>query len=354
MGDLESSQTKASQSSQGSEQIETSNRSSFDFAEGDSTAPTSIGTSPELRSTDAANPGTYASRALKPIEHTPSRRFPSFDSVQCESCAIYIPEDTWKKLPAGAPGSPRAGGIGRNGSAVLRSKESLQVYGSPQYDSDNEDESAPHQHSSPESFASTTSASSSHTHNLTYISTSSPTDPSTYSLVRNAILRTLSGEVLPRGTTAGVLSFGDPMNGYTIAYKFQLPDPQARGGHRDYALLAVAGNERRACQATALIWSQFQHIAADIMTRTELVIQIAKKEEVSGDDDDSQPGLMSVSSFLTGRMTDPDGFPRYNGGVRARPHGRNLTEMVDDDKFFAELHIHFIALLRDLRWRFGG
>jgi len=356
VADLDASQMKAALSFQGSEGIDTSNRSSFEFVEGDDTAPTSIGTSPELRSADAVNPGSHASRALKsltPSKPVPPKRFPPFDSgPRCESCTIYIPEETWKKLPAGAPGSPKADGIGRNGSAVLRSRESLQVYGQ-QYDSDTDEEPAVHQQSSPESFASDTSASSLHRHTLTYISTSSPTDPTTYPIVRHAILRTLSGEVLPSGTTAGGLSFGDSVNGYTIAYKFQLPDKHARGGHRDYALLAVASNERRACQATALIWTQFQHIAADIMARRERTIQKSKAAEDSGDEN-SQSGLLSVSSFLTGRTTDPDGFPRYNGGGRAKAHRLNLTEMVGGDKFFAELHLHFITLMRDLRWRFGG
>ena len=332
----------------------TSNRSSLDFADGVDTAPTSIGTSPELRSTDAANPGAHASQTLKPlapIERVSPRRYPAFDSGNgCESCTIYIPEDTSKRLPAGAPGSPKANGLGKNGSPILRSREALQVYGSPQDDSDVDEEPPFHHQSLPESFASDTSASSYHKHTLTYISTSSPVDPTIYSVVRNATVRTLSCELLPRGVTAGELSFGDPVNGYTIAYKFRLPDPHARGGYRQYALLALASNERRTCQATTLIWTRFQHIATDMMARTEQAIEAARGTAESNEDN-ANSGLMPVSSFLTARMTDPDGFPRQNGGVR--PKARSLTEMVGNEKFFAELHLHFIALLRDLRWRFG-
>ncbi len=346
---------KVSHSSQGSDRYETSDRSSFESAEGNDTAPTSCGTSPELMSADTVTPGSHASRALKPLspmEPAPSKRFPPFDSgPRCASCTIYIPDETWKKLPPGAPGSPKADGIGRNGSAVLRSRESLQVYGQ-QYDSDIDEEPAMHQQSSPDSFASDTSASSLHNHSLIYISTSSPTDRDRYSVLRNAFLRTLSGEVLPRYTTAGGLSFGDPINGYTIAYKFQLPDKHARGGHRDYALLAIASNERRACQATALIWTHLQRIAADIMERRERTIQKDAAED--GGEENSQPGLLSVSSFLTSRTRDPDGFLRCNGGGRAKPPRLNLTEMIGDDKFFAKLHVHFVSLLRELRWRFGG
>ena len=185
---------------------------------------------------------------------------------------------------------------------------------------------------------------------MTYISTSSPVDPTTYSTVRNATVRTLSCELLPRGMTAGELSFGDPINGYTIAYKFRLPDQYARGGYRQYALLALASSERCACQATTLVWNRFQHIAADIMARTEQVI-LSAQTPVESNEEDSTLNMMPVSSFLTARVVDPDGFPRHSG---AKPRARPLTEMVGDEKFFAELHVHFISLLKDLRWRFGG
>ena len=262
---------------------------------------------------------------------------------------MSLPEDTSKKLPAGAPGSPKANGTGMNGSPILRSREYLQIYGSQQSDSDSEKDEPTVHRSSPESFASDAS-SIYHKHTLTYISTSTPLESNTFSIVRRAIIRTLSCEQLPRGLTAGQLSFGDPINGYAIAYKFRISDPHARGGHRKYALLALASNERRACQATAFIWTRFQHIAAGIMARTEHAIQQSKGIGADGDEN-STSNVMPISSFLTGRMTDPDGYPR-NGGARPRPRG--LPDIVGDEKFFAELHLDFICLLRDLRWRFGA
>ena len=263
---------------------------------------------------------------------------------------MLVPETTARNLPVGAHGSPKADGSGRNGSPILRSRESLQVYGSQQSDSDTDDET-PLQHASPESFTSGTSSSFAHKHNLTYISTSSPFDQDAFSVVRRDTIRTLSCELLPRGMTAGELSFGDPVNGYTIAYKFRLSDPHARGGHRKYALLAHAGNDQgRAWQATTYIWTRFQRIVAGIIAKTEKMIEQSKGH---GDehDDESKSNFMPVSSFLTGRMMDPDGYPRNNGGVRMRARG--LTEMVGDERFFADLHLDFIGLLRDLRWRFG-
>ena len=93
------------------------------------------------------------------------------------------------------------------------------------------------------------------------------------------------------------------------------------------------------------------------MARTDQAIQVAKGAVDDGRHGGEEPSsssstVLPVSSFLTARITDPDGFPRQSGG--AGPKARGLTEMVGDEKFFAGLHLHFIALLRDLRWRFGG
>jgi len=334
-----------------------SNSSSFDLADlNDDTPSTSLGTSPELRCNDST---FLRAQTCKSSSNT-LKRYPTLGNGEtCESCALSLPEETSHRLPAGSPGSPKASGIGMNGSPILRSRESLQIHSSrSDFDSDNSDDDEPlhtqnHlQHSSPDSFASSTSASSTfyHKHTLTYISTSSPLDPHTYSAVRRATIHTLSREQIPRGQTAGQLAFGDPVNGYTIAYKFRLSDPHARGGYRKYALLALAESERQACQTTTFIWGRFQCIAAGIVSRTEEKAQHDKGFR-NGGEENMKNSLMPVASFLTGRMTDPDGSPRHGG---ARQKARGLTEMVGDEKFFAELHLDFIGLLRDLRWRFGG
>lgn len=282
----------------------------------------------------------------------PRKPYPAFGTGRgCDSCTMSLPEETFKKLPAGAPGSPRANGIGRNGSPILRSKESLQIYGNQQTDSDTDEDPIPLQ-PSPESLASDTSASYYHKHTLTYLSTSSPPDPSTYSIVRQAAIQTLSREQLPLKQTAGEVFFGDPINGWVIAYKFRLPDPHARGGHRKYALLALTSRESRATQATAFVWARFQQIAAGMMARTEQVIEQNNRGFESREEISKSEYALPVHSFLTGRMMDPDGYPRHGGGARMRARG--LTEMVGDENFFAQLHLDFIGMLRDLRYRYGG
>lgn len=87
------------------------------------------------------------------------------------------------------------------------------------------------------------------------------------------------------------------------------------------------------------------------MTKTA---QKIKENEGDGDslEDGGKQHRIPVSSFLTGRTTDPDGYPRQYGAARMRARG--LTEMVGDDKFFAELHLDFVGMLRELMGGYSG
>ena len=350
MGDLEAAHQDPAPSAPTF--LPSSNRCSLDFGGTLGSVPISISTSPELQ---PATLGAHRQNALRPLNSL--NRFPVAGSNGrgCESCTISLPEEISSKLPPGAPGSPKADGSGRNGSPILRFRESLQIYRDQQVESDSEGEREEpmrlNQQSSPESFASDTSASFYHNHTLSYISTSSPTDPNTYSIIRRAAIRTLSGEQLPRGQTAGELFFGTPLDGWTIAYKFRLSDPYARGGYRRYALIALASSESRAFQVMTFIWEHFRRIAGNIITKTA---QKIKENEGDGDslEDVVKEHRIPVSSFLTGRTTDPDGYPRQYGAARMRARG--LTEMVGDDNFFAELHLDFVGMLRELMGGYSG
>lgn len=251
------------------------------------------------------------------------------------------------KLPSGAPGSPKGNGTGTNGSPILRSKAKIPVWGGPHSDSDADDDPTFNQSSPNSVTSSTTTASSFHEHHFECRTTSSPVDPHTFAILRRACIQTLSCEQLPRGLTSGRLSFQDFTNGLTIAWKFRLPDPHARGRQRHYALLAVVHPETsRAMEASPLIWSAFERIVHNIMVDTENLL----KQGRCPAGEKSSMDLSNVSSFLTGRTVDPDGFPRRNGiNMRAR----SLVEIVGDEYFFPRLHLEFTRLLRSLADRYG-
>lgn len=299
--------------------------------------------------TDSTGHGTQSQSSTIETERARGKMYKvSGGDGGCASCSMSIPETLRSKLPSGAPGSPKPNGKGRNGSPVLRSKEAVHACGSQHSDSGTEDELSPQQ-SSPESFASDTSASSCHTHTLEFVTTAKPMKPNTFSLLQRACVRTLSCEQLPRGLTAGKLFFGDPMVGYVIAYKFQLTDPYARGRRRHYALVALAGHDPgRAFKASPIIWRAFERMATTISASTEKSMQNVKSPTTGPGENKKPP---AISSFLTQHAVDPDGFPRQ-GSTAMRPRG--LAEMVDNDLFFPEVHRRFVALLQCLGRQFGG
>ena len=260
----------------------------------------------------------------------------------CASCRISLPED----LSLGTRKSLTKNTTGADTSPPLRTTEVIHAcineYLKFQDDSINLS-------STPESSCSATSASSCHTHNLEYVSNSSPAESDSFSSLRRATIRTLSGEQLPRGQTAGPLCFGDPSTGFTIAYVFRLADPHARGRQRYYALLALAGSDsRRAFEACTIIWSLFEQLARNIIETAEQVALRASLTDYSP----PQTGYITpISSFLTGRTVDPDGHPRH-GAANVRASG--IAELVDNENFFCELHMIFVCMLQDLGKLLGG
>ncbi|EAS36527.3 uncharacterized protein CIMG_01881 [Coccidioides immitis RS] len=273
----------------------------------------------------------------------------------CASCRLSIPEDISKQLPPGAPGTLKENGRGRNGSPVLRSREIVHTCHGSQFGFDDASHDSHVRHSNSTSVRSSYSSESScHTHIVTYLSMRGPPNPTDYSLLRRASIRTLSCEFLPRGLSSGPLSFGDTDTGYTIAYVFRLPDPMARGKRRSYALVALAGRDAgRAFRASPVIWRVFSHIANNLVSSAEKSQEHEKRRDVgtpSGAGNTAPRNYTPISSFLTGRTVDPDGQPRRAGQIRAR----NLAEIVGNEYIFAELHAQFVALLQQLGAMFGG
>ena len=192
--------------------------------------------------------------------------------------------------------------------------------------------------------------SSCHEHYVEYSSSPSPTISTAYSTLRNATIRTLSGEQLPRGHKSGPMYFGDSSIGYTIAYVFRLVDPLARGHHRFYAFLALAGyDSQRAVEACAIIWSFFEEIAKDIIETAE---HVATKELTASESHSELEHITPASSFLAGPLSlEYDGFSR-RATTNIRPNG--IANLVGNPSFFCDLHVAFVRMLRDLGKRLGG
>jgi hypothetical protein len=216
-----------------------------------------------------------------------------------------------------------------------------------------------------------------HAHNLTYITRRNPDSQSLYARLRMSCLRALSCEALPKGSSSGPLLFGDPIAGYTIAYLFRLPDPNARGRRRTYALQALTPDCSRATQSFTNITKAFETIANHIILLTNQAIEretlgLFPPESVfsSSPPNSDLPGsspeklvqsraksstnspisstrnLTDVSSFLVAKKVDPDGYAR--GSSREAMRGKGLPEIVGKDRFFVELHAKFVMILYNL------
>jgi hypothetical protein len=219
--------------------------------------------------------------------------------------------------------------------------------------------------SSNSSFISTVS----HTHFLDYTSTHEPLAPTSFSIIRQSCLRTLSCETLPPSaspttspsspfgnpfssgpggtstSSGGPIFFGDPLAGYTTAYIFRIPDPNARGKRRLYALMALSTHrERLAMQTFSFLSVAFRELAAWIQGLAET--ELGRSENVDSPQGERSTGTNNntpTSSFLSGRNR---GYESKFAGVSLRAKG--LAELVGLPDFFIELHTKFVRLLIEL------
>ena len=194
--------------------------------------------------------------------------------------------------------------------------------------------------------------------------------------------RTLSTEVLPLSKPSGPIMFGDSVAGYTIAYVFRLQDPRSRGAKRTYALIAMAGRDcRRATKAMVKITEAFESIANRIIALADRVLEreSAASQGQSAISGTPLPGtsasstssqflspqrertssttsapsfrnITPVSSFLSAKKLDPDGFPRVSRDVMK---AKSLIEIVGQENFFVDLHTLFCRLLHSLIKQYG-
>ena len=262
------------------------------------------------------------------------------DKGRCRSCQMTLPENL--RIPSHSFNEGRK--QPRSMRSVLRTREKCRICDTYDFDPVEGD-------TLDEVWAGSCNHSESdmrcHSHTLDFVSSVNPFQHEEFSSLRRAIVRTLSGEQLPRGRESGPLWFGDSHNGYTIAYVFRLHDMHARGRLRYYALLALAGTDmQRALQACSSIWSAFEEIATNIMFIAQKIQPDTSLDELPPRISDDRP-----PSILTSGTSGMNSLLR-NGTTSLKPKG--IAELVDNDNFFCELHIKFVSLLRRMGRSLGG
>lgn len=303
-------------------------------------------------------------------------------AIPCENCALTLPRRTKEDAAQADGGSLHSSGpILRTRKAFERVAVSAPVPmagpSPPKSDFSESDDpetetavtAAPRRETNLQRTETSSSGSSftsnAHTHYLDYTSTHEPLGPASFSIVRQSCLRTLSCETLPPSSTqyasptspfthnpfstgptgssssGGPIFFGDALAGYTTAYIFRIPDPNARGRRRVYALMALSTHrERLAMQTFSFLSTAFRELAAWIQGLAEA--ELEKQESRASERSPAAQGNTPTSSFLSGRSRGPDG----KAGMSLRARG--LAELVGLPDFFIELHTHFVRLLVEL------
>ena len=304
-------------------------------------------------------------------------------AIPCDNCALTLPK---KREDAANSESRRKMD---NSGPILRTRKPFQRVDIPvpaeqlsppksNHSSDSETAvSNPRRQSQNLARAGSSSSSSSfrsivsHTHYLDYTSTHEPLTPGSFSIIRQSCLRTLSCETLPPsstqyttsptspflnnsfasgpagigGSSGGPIFFGDPIAGYTTAFVFRIPDPNARGRRRVYALMAhTTHRERQAMKAFSTLSIALRDLANWISGLAEA--ELERSENMGSPHGDRSSGTNNntpQSSFLAGRNRGPDG--KFAGmSLKAR----GLAELVGLPDFFLELHQKFVRLLIEL------
>ena len=83
----------------------------------------------------------------------------------------------------------------------------------------------------------------------------------------------------------------------------------------------------------------------------EMAEEVAMQVLAEGDSPLRPGQITPISSFLTSRALDPNGYPRH-GAANVRPNG--ISALVGDERFFCELHMMFVGILQDLGRCIGG
>ncbi|CAG8980170.1 hypothetical protein HYALB_00007410 [Hymenoscyphus albidus] len=303
-------------------------------------------------------------------------------AIPCDNCALTLPKKTkddpipYSKVesngpilrtrkpyerviaPMEEPSPPKSASSASSGSeSAITSKPAKRTY-------------SLHRVTTSSSDSSFSSASTTHDHHVDYTSSHEPLSSTSFSIIRQSCLRTLSCETLPPSSqfpsasptspllnsplsaisssgsstsSGGPIFFGDPLAGYTTAFLFRIPDPNARGRRRIYALMALSTHrQQRAMQTFPLLTVAFRELASWIQGLAEAELE---RSEMTSPRLGPNPSsnTTSTSSFLQGRNRGGDG--RFSGmSLRSR----GLAEIVGLPDFFIELHARFVRLLAEM------
>ncbi|KAI8811322.1 vesicle coat protein [Cladochytrium replicatum] len=159
-----------------------------------------------------------------------------------------------------------------------------------------------------------------------------PYIPAMYSSIRQACVRSLSYEFCPG--REGPILFGDEGQGEILSYLFKIPDSQARGFQRIYALLFLNRDRSFLVASWPFLVAQMKAIAMDLRSRADRVFKMER--ERSGD---PSLGLGPLSRNLS---RSQEQLIRRRGSQPPRL----LSELLGSKDLFFQIHKSFTWLLK--------
>ncbi|KAI8811783.1 vesicle coat protein [Cladochytrium replicatum] len=159
-----------------------------------------------------------------------------------------------------------------------------------------------------------------------------PYIPAMYSSIRQACVRSLSYEFCPG--REGPILFGDEGQGEILSYLFKIPDNQARGFQRIYALLFLNRDRSFLVASWPFLVAQMKAIAMDLRSRADKVFKMER--ERSGD-----PSV-GVGPHSRNLSHSQEQLIRRRGSQPPRL----LSELLGSRDLFFQIHKSFTWLLK--------
>lgn len=148
--------------------------------------------------------------------------------------------------------------------------------------------------------------------NKQYITSRTSLDSNLTRLLKDAILRSLSIEmVLQDGQNSGTMYFGDNNRGHIIAHVFSIKDSFARGFKRKYCIIVLGKHQISLLSHYDFVEKHLKRISTDLQQKAEKFNSTERSSTTS------------VDKIL-----------------------RSLPELVGERNIFAQLHMWFVFLLR--------
>ncbi|KAI1301685.1 Folliculin [Halotydeus destructor] len=155
-------------------------------------------------------------------------------------------------------------------------------------------------------------------------------------LVQQACVRSLSCEVYPQGRE-GIIYFGDDERGHVMSDCFLLRDSQARGFQRTYSFLVIEKDKYRLLNKWLFYTEHF----------TRIISQLKEKANAVHDSELRQTSCHEKRSIRLNSVVQVGPQSRHPSNTqRSSSKARPLSELTNDGKIYAALHLEFTWILK--------